>query len=417
MITALAQALKEVNRYNRDDSFVLYRERHLRYYGLVVTIVATLLIVGLHIQEYLTEGMDAAVLLNVRIVGGLCSISLTAGLLLTRKPLFTKFLVFAAFYIAAVYCAYLTHYSGGIESSYWFRMNLLLLFWTLFIPLSYRTIIIHSFIYMAIFWVVVWANSNYSFFAARVLEINSLLCGTILIGTVKSLSTNIVTQKIYLKHFSIENEIKRSDSLLYNTFPKKIANRLKNGERNIVNSFDDVSVMFANLSGFTKLTRERQPSQVVTLLDTFFTDLDELCETHGLEKIKTIGDSYMVIGGGPLPSKDHLERCITFGQDVLQNVESLNREFKTDLGIRIGIDTGSAIAGIIGTHKYTYDFWGITINTASRMESHGVRNRIQVTETVVNKTKDIFSYSPRGYIPIKNRESMKAWLLEPTLPS
>ena len=166
-------------------------------------------------------------------------------------------------------------------------------------------------------------------------------------------------------------------------------------------------MLFADIVDFTPISAEIPPHEVVELLDAVFSDFDELAERYGLEKIKTIGDAYMVASGIPTPRPDHVRAVADMALAML-DVASSHRD---GLGLRIGIDTGPVVAGVIGRRKFIYDLWGDTVNTASRMESHGVPGEIQVTERVVAALADGYVLEPRGSVEIKGKGPMPTWFL------
>jgi class 3 adenylate cyclase len=202
-----------------------------------------------------------------------------------------------------------------------------------------------------------------------------------------------------------------SERLLLNVLPAAIAERLKNGESLIVDRFDAVSVMFADIAGFTSLSSRTTPEVLVTMLNELFSMFDKLAEQHGLEKIKTIGDAYMVVAGIPQPIADHATAIAHMALDMLAGIEAYAKRTETELSIRIGIHSGSVVAGVIGTKKFIYDLWGDTVNTASRMESTGLPGRIQVTESTFKLLENQFEFEPRGPIEIKGKGAMNTFLL------
>jgi class 3 adenylate cyclase len=218
-------------------------------------------------------------------------------------------------------------------------------------------------------------------------------------------------EQVYLKE--LEAERTKSERLLLNVLPSAVADRLKQGEGAIVDSFGEVTVLFADLVGFTPLAAELPPTQVVRLLDEIFSTFDELVMRHGLEKIKTIGDAYMAVAGLPFPRADHAERAAASALDMLAALRAFNRQHQTALEMRIGLSTGPVIAGIIGRNKFSYDLWGDTVNTASRMESHGVPGRIQVAPPTYERLRPHYHFEERGRIEIRGKGAMETYLLVP----
>lgn len=218
-----------------------------------------------------------------------------------------------------------------------------------------------------------------------------------------------------------QTEREKAEQLLLNILPESIAEELKQGRRSICDGFAEVSVLFADIVGFTALSAQISPDQLVTLLNRIFSTFDDLSDRYGLEKIKTIGDNYMVAGGLPIPRPDHAEAIADMAlamQDAIARPE-FQHEGMPPLSLRIGINTGPVIAGVIGSKKFIYDLWGDAVNTASRMESHSLPGCIQVTEATYQRLKHKYTFEKRGTLPIKGKgEMVTYWLkgLKPEVP-
>ncbi|MGL5062226.1 MAG: adenylate/guanylate cyclase domain-containing protein, partial [Microcoleus sp.] len=180
---------------------------------------------------------------------------------------------------------------------------------------------------------------------------------------------------------ALRGEQEKSERLLLNILPQVIADRLKRNETTIAEYFPEATVLFADIVGFTPLSAQMNPIELVELLNQIFSGFDLLCERHGLEKIKTIGDAYMVVGGLPEPRADHAEAIAEMALDMQAEIARFNTENQKYFSIRVGIHSGPVVAGVIGIKKFIYDLWGDTVNIASRMESHGISWRIQASET------------------------------------
>jgi len=209
----------------------------------------------------------------------------------------------------------------------------------------------------------------------------------------------------------IQAEQARSDRLLLNILPGPIAERLKQGQHRIAQYFDDVTVLFADLVGFTQLADHMPPATLVGLLDEIFSIFDDLAERYGLEKIKTIGDAYMVVGGLPMPRQDHAEAVADMALDMRQAIARLHGECGDLLTIRIGIHSGPVVAGVIGTSKFAYDLWGDTVNIASRMESHGQPGRIHVSAATQQRLAKRYRFEERGVLHVKGKGEMETYFL------
>jgi len=203
----------------------------------------------------------------------------------------------------------------------------------------------------------------------------------------------------------------RSEGLLQNMLPESIAARLKKGEAVIADTIAESTVLFADVVGFTELAGTSPAQEVVAILNELFSRFDELADRWGLEKIKTIGDAYMVAGGLPTPGSGHTRAVAEMALEMLDAAERSSRDVGRSLLIRIGIDTGPVVAGVIGRKKFAYDLWGDTVNTASRMESTGLPGQIQVTERTRDRLGDRFRFEERGWIDVKGKGDMRTYLL------
>ena len=216
-------------------------------------------------------------------------------------------------------------------------------------------------------------------------------------------------QRQYLQQLELEQE--RSERLLLNILPAAIAEQLKDGQKVVADTFNNVTVLFADIVDFTPLSSELRPNELVALLNNIFSTFDRLVERYGLEKIKTIGDAYMVVGGLPTPRDDHAEAVASMALSMQEAISQFNRNKERPFEMRIGMATGPVVAGVIGTKKFAYDLWGDTVNTASRMESHGLAGAIQVTEKTYEKLRDKFNFKLRGPIKLKGKGTTQAYLL------
>jgi guanylate cyclase len=210
---------------------------------------------------------------------------------------------------------------------------------------------------------------------------------------------------------ALRDEQARAENLLLNILPRSIADRLKAETRTIADQFSSASILFADVVDFTPLAERLPAAQVVELLDHLFSHFDGLAERYGLEKIKTIGDCYMVAAGVPSPRPDHAQALASMALDMQAAVRSVDEVGHLGLELRIGINSGPVVAGVIGRKRFLYDLWGDAVNTASRMESHGTSGRIQITRATKELLEDEFICEPRGTIALKGKGEMEAWYL------
>ena len=209
----------------------------------------------------------------------------------------------------------------------------------------------------------------------------------------------------------LTHEHERSEKLLLNILPASVSQRLKGGHGTIAEGFASVTVLFADLVGFTELSARLSPEALVQVLNRIFSEFDGLAQRFGVEKIKTIGDAYMVACGLPEKRDDHAEVIAELALAMRVTLARVSAETGHALVARIGINTGPVVAGVIGRQKFIYDLWGDAVNTASRMESHGIPGEIQVTEAVYERLADRYELTPRGTITVKGKGEMRTWLL------
>jgi class 3 adenylate cyclase len=208
-----------------------------------------------------------------------------------------------------------------------------------------------------------------------------------------------------------ERLARENERLLLNILPEPIAERLREGEPLIADRFDDVTLMFADIVEFTRLSSTMSPHELVAVLNDVFTVFDGLVDRYGLEKVKTIGDAYMVVGGMPERTDDHPARVAAMALDLAEAVDRIDSAARLGITFRIGIHCGPVVAGVIGTKKFIYDVWGDTVNMASRMESLGIPGRVQVTHAMAERLRGTFEIEPRGLIDVKGKGPTPTYFL------
>lgn len=220
---------------------------------------------------------------------------------------------------------------------------------------------------------------------------------------------NAVYTKSLFDQLSVERE--KSERLLLNILPKPVAEQMKQGETNIADSHPDVTVLLADLVGFTTLTTHVGAEQIVCMLNEIFSAFDLLVGKHRLEKIKTIGDAYMVAGGLPGPREDHAEAMAELALELRKEVVRFNQQYDTSVRLRIGIATGPVIAGVIGRNKFSYDIWGDTVNLACQLESAGDPDNILVSESTYERLRSKYQLTRKNSVQIKGRGGVAAYIL------
>jgi class 3 adenylate cyclase len=226
----------------------------------------------------------------------------------------------------------------------------------------------------------------------------------------KPISPPIVLARVNT-HLTLKAERERAERLLLNVLPAPIAERLKRDSAIIADAADEVSVVFADIVGFTPLAASQTPTNLVQMLDGLFRAFDNCAAAAGVEKIKTIGDAYVAVAGLPVARADHARAAARFALSLRDSLGEYNAANGRALRLRIGMESGPVVAGVIGKHKFSYDLWGDTVNAAARMESHGEPDRIQVGEHAARLLDGEFELDPRGEIEVKGKGRMKTWWL------
>lgn len=246
---------------------------------------------------------------------------------------------------------------------------------------------------------------------SAVMTNNFFLLSTNLFGMISCYAMELYMRRDFLLRRRLQEEQRKSEELLLNILPAPVAERLKRDPATIAESYGEVTVVFADIVDFTPLCARLSAERVVELLNGVFTMFDRLAEKHGTEKIKTIGDAYMAVAGLPHPRADHARAAAELALDMREEVRRHGHESGVPLEVRIGINSGPVVAGVIGSRKFIYDLWGATVNIAGRMESHGVPGAIQVTEVTYRMLEGAYRFEPRGRIAVKGAGEMPAYLL------
>ena len=415
-----------LNNYNRLISYLLpaatVSAEQLRKNRMLVSVcLLTSLVALLYVPTAaLVDYKPAMLFMSISFVVHLFT------LLLFKKGLGHAFCgnlyVFNNTFIAIAPCVY---FSGGFASpaTPWFALiniNALLLFGlsrNTYVWLSVNTLTILGFGAAEFFghtFPIMYDSSHYMLF--MLLCILGLSFIIFLVTTVFERTSVNALNLLTIYNEKIEAEKQRSEQLLLNILPASIADRLREGEQPIADHFDEASVVFIDIVNFTPLSSSNEPKAVVELLNRIFTQIDQISARYELEKIKTIGDSYMAASGIPLERKDHAVKAIEFARDVLKELNDYYTPNGEKVEFRIGLNCGPVIAGVIGERKFIYDLWGDAVNIAARMESHGVVNKIHCTqqfhEALLAQGVDLSEFQDRGFSEIKGKGQLKTWLTQ-----
>lgn len=238
----------------------------------------------------------------------------------------------------------------------------------------------------------------------------ALLAAVNVAGMIGAYLMEIASRRRFIQERVTDRERERSELLLRNILPGSVADRLKRGE-NVAEAFNEATVMFADLVDFTPFAETRSPQDLMLLLNAFFTRFDMVAGRYEIEKIKTIGDCYMAVSGLPLPQPDHAERVVRMALRLLEEVQFLGRHHGWPCQLRVGVATGPVVAGVIGMRKFSYDLWGDTVNTASRMQSHAAPGEIRVTEATFQRLADRFAFDGPHMLSVKGKGLLPTYVV------
>jgi adenylate cyclase len=230
-------------------------------------------------------------------------------------------------------------------------------------------------------------------------------------GMFVSYMLEVSARSEFLQRRALAYEKRKSESLLFSILPQKIAKRLTQNRGTIAQEYPAASILFADIVNFTPLSERLTPTELISLLNDLFSEFDQLVDHYGLEKIKTIGDCYMVAAGVPNPRMDHADSIAELALDMVRYINHFAQQYHYPINLRIGIHSGSVVAGVIGRQKFMYDLWGDTVNTASRMESHGEVGKIQISHETYKMLSSKFLCESQGAIAIKGKGDMETWHL------
>jgi class 3 adenylate cyclase len=346
---------------------------------------------------------------------------------LLRSRFATRFIypIFLLVPIAIAFTIQINASSAGIVSPFFMPWVLVFVAQATIIPVCWHLHLVVQLITVINYFLIstffgyslndIFANSNQLTAAKLTLPVSLIFLFVGWVCVMGNLSVYLyerLQQREFVAREELEEQKERSERLLLNILPQSISDRLKRESHLIADNFLDVSVLFADIVGFTLLAEKIPPEEIVTFLNQIFSRFDGLAEKYGLEKIKTIGDAYMAVAGIPFAHTDHAQATMEMAIAIQSELESFNCEYHQSLKIRIGISSGPVVAGVIGIKKFAYDLWGDTVNTASRMESHGIAGCIQVSESTYQHLRDRYHFAVRDRVVIKGKGEMTTYVLE-----
>jgi class 3 adenylate cyclase len=417
MIHQLRRTLEVIDRANRDPEFIRFRERNSRSLLLVMTVVGVIIVMGFAPLDSVLGMRRADELLILRIATSVLFL-LNLGISrmgFERRRATIHF--FIGFYICAISASFQALLAGGITSSYWTGITYLLIFWLTLVPFPFKVLVWHSLIFIVQYTAIILLLDNSPINWPGVLSCNFHILATFIIGAPVAFINNRSAATIFYNEKTIIEEREKIESLLLNILPAPIAERLKAGEVMIADRFDNVTVVFSDIVGYTRLSAQLAPERLVEYLNVIFDQFDALTEKYGLEKIETVGDAYLAVCGLPIPCGDHAQRAAMMALDMQKVMNAFRTREGDQISIRLGFHSGPVVGGVIGHKKFAYRIWGDTVNTASRMESNGVPGRIQCTETTYALLRGEFVFEDRGEIEVKGKGAMRTYFLVDVKPA
>lgn len=362
-----------------------------------------LVLLGVWSNFFSTQGFEIPAMVAL-IAFGLYTLNIV-GMFITKNLKIHVYLAIAFlwFYVVAIHIGF-----GGFVPSGFVMMWAILLPLLASLVLERRDTLLWAGIFLVTLITMAILEPGINIFDVVVPYEVSLFNG---ITNIFNLALIVVSLNLYLVS-RLDEARHRADDLLLNILPAKIAERLKHDRGTIADSYSEVTVLFADIVGFTHLSSGTNSETVVGMLNEVFSEFDHLTNKHGLEKIKTIGDAYMVAGGLPEPREDHAEAVVEMALEMFEVLKKHKAWNGDPIRVRVGINSGPVVAGVIGQQKFIYDLWGDAVNTASRMESNGVEDAIQVTEATKNLLGEKYKFEAREPIHIKGKGEMKTYLLK-----
>ncbi len=327
-----------------------------------------------------------------------------------------RLLEFAGLAVLAT-CGYASSMLGGLDQPFFYPIYGLTMVPAL-VPVSFYRRAVYQTAFAGSFAVAYFVtNPNHldsPFLTTVLIVLATCVVMSIVLGQVLTHSQRLnflANLELKKQALELESAHQQSEKLLLNVLPEPIAEKLKHQEGHIAEAFENVSVLFADIAGFTPLADQLDPGDLVSLLNDVFSEFDNLVEKHGLEKIKTIGDAYMAAAGLPLPRDDHAQAVADMALDMQDVIDSYATPSGDPLQIRIGLNSGAVVAGVIGRKKFIYDLWGDVVNTASRLESHGEATKIQVGQATYCLLEGDYEFQERGLVDLKGKGLSETWWL------
>lgn len=394
--------------------FIKFKEKDL-FTISIITAAALSLFTLFYIPIDVLLHRDFRTIITIRIYASICFAVIACIVYIIRhNKTLLRASPFVIILTASFLSASITNAAGVTGFLYWGGFVQILFSWFFIFPQKPVTSMVSALVFIVVFnsFLIVHTGFSSEIISTSILPGNSLVFGTYIIGVIASIIFYNNRYRLYHSNLEIEIEQAKNEKLLRNILPSEIVERLKQSDSIIADTFTSVAILFSDITNFTVFCQGRESSEIVTILNQIFYAFDKKTEELNLEKIKTMGDGYMVMAGGLESINQDLLKTIDLGRYMIEFIRKFNQENGYDFGIRIGVHIGSVTAGVIGKTKFAFDVWGDTVNIASRMESTGISMCINVTEQVAMLLDDQDKISYRGEIDIKGIGKTKTFTVE-----
>lgn len=398
-----------------ENCFLAFKEKGLAKLIILVAIIGSIATISYIPLDILRSITAYTHLIRLRLLSSftLIILCLISRVIIAHKNVL-RIIPFIMFLSITIYSAFITHVMGAFTTSYLYGFLEVIFCWCVVSTQKPKFVILSSVLYIVIFNLIIFFLniSKLKFNIVLLLEYNAILLVTTALGVLSSIIAYRYKAETYKAQKDANTERQKAESLLLNILPGSIAQRLKNGETIISEHYTNCAILFSDIVGFTEYCDGKSSDEIVSLLNTIFSAFDEKTQELNLEKIKTIGDGYMVLAVGEQDVSVNILKAIELGEYMIQFIKEYSEAYTIPFAIRVGIHTGDVTAGVIGKTKFSFDVWGDTVNIASRMESNGKPMEIHVSEAVARLVKQKRRCTERGEILVKGKGLMKTFMIE-----
>lgn len=381
--------IEEIHTFEKNIDYISFRESSFFTYNKWISLFGAFNFTIFYGLDLLLDLPNLASILFTRL--GVSFYLLILFLLLKTKKntrMLNNIICFCIFYGASLGSSVIVLLGGGFTIPYWSFLIYIYIPWFLLVPYSYKRKFFHALIFSILQLIILFLFSKENYILKEVYIYCFFLFTFIIIFTIFSIVIDTTYINIYKLTVNLKLEREKSEGLLLNILPKTISEQLKKSKGLISSSHEDVSIIFADIVGFTELSKNLDSERLVYILNEIFSDFDRLAIVHRIEKIKIIGDSYMAVSGAPDDNQNHVDDALSFAKAIFYSFKDINEKLNLKLKIRIGVHRGSVVSGVIGFTKFAYDLWSVSVNFASRLESSCLPDHIHVSKSFLEKVTD-----------------------------